>query len=62
MKKIYKAKIVYIEPIKGYIILVNIDGDWCRCGSGNNSIVVWDFEEDAEVYIEECDSLELFEE
>jgi hypothetical protein len=59
MRKIYKAKVEYIEQIEGYIILILIDGKWSRCGSDKNFIKVWDFIEDAEAYIETNDTLEF---
>lgn len=59
MKKKYKAKVEYIEQVDGYIVLVLIDNKWSRCGAGNHSIEVWDFEEDAQAYIDGCDNLEL---
>lgn len=57
----YKAKIEYIEQLEGYIVLVLIDGKWCRCGSNQHLVVVFDFEEDALMYINDTYSLELYE-
>ena len=57
----YKAKIEYINQLDGYIILVLIDGTWCRCG-GKDWVKLWDFREEAVVYIECNENLELLEE
>lgn len=36
----YKAKIEYIEQLKGYIVLVNLNSEWCRCGTGSHSVTI----------------------
>lgn len=62
MRKVYQAKIEYIEQLDGYIVLVLIDDKWSRCGVGEDLIKIWDFREDVEAYIEENSNLKLVEE